>query len=136
MSKRIDYGQIATKLDYPTLDKKLEQLAEREPPKTRKTAVDLLEPLRVRIIALHRKGWSSQQLAQELKAAGVPVNPARVRECLNRWTAGGKGAAKKRGAKRDKSIAAPTTPPAAASQSGRGKNTVGDGQPKLGLTQG
>ena len=136
MSKRIDYGQIAAKLDYPTLDKKLEQLAEREPPKTRKTAVDLLEPLRVRIIALHRKGWSSQLLAQELKAAGVPVNPARVRECLNRWTAGGKGAAKKRGAKRAQPIAAPTTPPAAANQTGRSKNAAGDGQPKLGLSNG
>jgi IS30 family transposase len=102
MSKRIDYGQIAAKLDYPTLDKKLEQLAQREPPKNRKTAVDLLEPLRERIIALHRKGWSSQQLAEELKTAGVPVNPARVRECLNRWTNGGKGAAKRRGTKRDK----------------------------------
>jgi rhodanese-related sulfurtransferase len=136
MSKRIDYGQIAAKLDYPTLDKKLEQLVQREPPKNRKTAVDLLEPLRERIIALHRKGWSSQQLAEELKAAGVPVNPARVRECLNRWTAGGKGAAKRRGTKRDKRAAAPTTPTAAANPSGRGKSAAGDGQPKLGLTQG
>jgi len=136
MSKRIDYGQIAAKLDYPTLDKKLEQLAQREPPKNRKTAVDLLEPLRERILALHRKGWSSQQLAEELKAAGVPVNPARVRECLNRWTAGGKGAAKKRGAKRDQPIATPTIHSAAANQSGRSKNAAGDGQPKLGLTHG
>jgi rhodanese-related sulfurtransferase len=131
MSKRIDYGQIAAKLDYPTLDKKLEQLVQREPPKNRKTAIDLLEPLRERIIALHRKGWSSQQLAEELKAAGVPVNPARVRECLNRWTAGGKGAAKRREASQIKRVAAPTTPPAAASQSGRGKNASGDSQPKL-----
>ena len=136
MSKRIDYGQIAAKLDYPTLDKKLEQLVQREPPKNRKTAIDLLEPLRERIIALQRKGWSSQQLAEELKAAGVPVNPARVRECLNRWTAGGKGAAKRRGASQIKRAAAPTTPPAAASQSGRGKNTSCDGQPKLGFSQG
>jgi len=136
MSKRIDYGQIATKLDYPTLDKKLEQLTQREPPKNRKTAVDLLEPLRERIIALHRKGWSSQQLAEELKAAGVPVNPARVRECLNRWTAGGKGTAKRRGASQSKRAAAPATPPVAASQSGRGKSAAGDGQPKLGLPQG
>ena len=131
MSKRIDYGQIAAKLDYATLDKKLEQLVQREPPKNRKTAIDLLEPLRERIIALHRKGWSSQQLAEELKAAGVPVNPARVRECLNRWTAGGKGAAKRREASQIKRVAAPTTPPAAASQSGRGKNASGDSQPKL-----
>jgi hypothetical protein len=135
MSKRIDYGQIAAKLDYPTLDKKLEQLAERQPPKNRKTAVDLLEPLRERIIALHRKGWSSQQLAEELKANGVPVNPARVRECLNRWMAGGKGAAKKRGTKRDKPIAAPTIPPVSANQNGRGKTAAGDGQPKFGLSQ-
>jgi hypothetical protein len=135
MSKRIDYGQIAAKLDYPTLDKKLEQLAQREPPKNRKTAVDLLEPLRERILALHRKGWSGQQLAGELKAAGVPVNPARLRECLNRWTNGGKGAAKRRGAKRDKPVAAPTTPPAVANPSGRNKIASGDAQPKLGLSQ-
>ena len=136
MSKRIDYGQIAAKLDYPTLDKKLEQLEQREPPKYRKTAVDLLEPLRERILALHRKGWSGQQLAGELKAAGVPVNPARVRECLNRWTASGKRTAKRRGAKRDKPVAAPTTPPAVASPSGRNKIASGDAQPKLGLSQG
>jgi hypothetical protein len=136
MSTRIDYGQIAAKLDYPTLDKKLEQLAQREPPKNRKTAVDLLEPLRERMLALHRKGWSSRQLAEELKTAGVPVNPARVRECLNRWTTGGKGAARKRRGKSGKTIAAHATPPAAANQSGRGKNAAGDSQPKLGLTQG
>ena len=136
MSKRIDYGQIATKLDYPTLDKKLEQLAQREPPKNRKTAVDLLEPLRERILALQRKGWSSQQLAEELKAAGVPVNPARVRECLNRWTAGGKGAAKRRGAHQGKRAVAPTTPPTAANPIGRGRNASADGQPKPGFSQG
>jgi hypothetical protein len=135
MNKRIDYGQIAAKLDYPMLDKKLEQLALREPPKNRKNAVDLLEPLRERIIALHSKGWSSQQLAEELKAAGVPVNPARLRECLNRWAADGKVAAKRRGAKRDKPVAAPTTPPAVANPSGRNKIASGDAQPKLGLSQ-
>jgi hypothetical protein len=135
MSKRIDYGQIAARLDYPTLDKRLEQLAQREPPKSRKTAVDLLEPLRERILALQRKGWSSQQLADELKTAGVPVNPARLRECLNRWTNGGKGVAKRRGAKRHKPVAAPPTPPAVANPSGRSKSAAGDGQPKLGLPQ-
>lgn len=135
MSKRIDYGQIAAKLDYPTLDKKLEQLAQREPPKNRKTAIDLLEPLRERIIALHRKGWSSQQLAEELKAAGVPVNPARVRECLNRWTTGGKGVAKRRGPSQGKRIAAHPIPPSAVNPGGRTKSAAGDGQPKLGLSQ-
>jgi hypothetical protein len=136
MSKRIDYEQIAAKLDYPTLDKKLEQLAQREPPKNRKTAVDLLEPLRERLLALQRKGWSSKQLVDELKAAGVPVSPARLRECLNHWTKGGKVAAKKRGVKRDKRAAAPTAPPAAASPGGRSKSPSGDSQSKLGLTHG
>ena len=135
MNKRIDYGQIAAKLDYPTLDKKLEQLAQREPPKNRKTAVDLLEPLREEILTLQRKGWSSQQLAEELKAAGVPVNPARVRECLNRWAAGGKVAAKRRGAGQGKHVAAHTIPPTAANPAGRSKSAAGDGQPKLGLSQ-
>lgn len=130
MSKRIDYEQIAARLDYATLNKKLDQLASAEPPKNRKTAVNLLEPLRERLLALQRKGWSSKQLVDELKAAGVPVSPARLRECLNHWTTGGKGAARRRGAKRDKRTAAP---PAAASQAGRGKSASGDGQPKLGL---
>ena len=136
MSKRIDYGQIATKLDYPTLDKKLEQLAQREPPKNRKTAVDLLEPLRGGIIALHRKGWNSQQLAEELKAAGVPVSPARLRECLNKWTTSGKGAANRRKTKSANRPAAHPTLPAAASPSARSKTAPNDGQPKLGLNNG
>jgi hypothetical protein len=133
MSKRIDYGQIAAKLDYQTLDKKLEQLAQREPPKSRKTAVDLLEPLRERILAMHRKGWSGLQLAEELKAAGVPVNPARVRECLNLWTNGGKTAPTRRGTSRNTRATAPVTPPAAANACGRNKSASGDNHPKFGL---
>ena len=126
MSKRIDYEQIAAKLDYPTLDKKLEQLAQHEPPKSRKTAVDLLEPLRERLLALQRKGWSSKQLVDELKAAGVPVSPARLRECLNHWTKGGKGAAKKHGSKRDKSAAKPSAPTPPANPASRGKTPTGE----------
>ena len=41
MSTRMDYEQIAAKLDYAALEKKLAQLAEREPPKKRKTAGDI-----------------------------------------------------------------------------------------------
>jgi hypothetical protein len=100
MSTRTDYGELASKLDYTALEKKLSQLAEREPPKTRKTAADLLEPLRERLLALHRKGWSSGQLVEELKAAGVPVSPARFRECLTRWTGNGNGTTKSRASRR------------------------------------
>ena len=102
MNTRIDYGQIAAKLDYAALEKKLDQLTQHEPPRKRKTAADVLEPLRERLLALHRKGWSSLQLADELKAAGMPVSPAHLRECLSRWTAGGDAAAKSRIRRRQK----------------------------------
>ena len=131
MSKRIDYEQIAAKTDYAALDKKLEQLAQHEPPKSRKTAVDLLEPLRERLLALQRKGWNSQQIAAELKAAGVPVSVARVRECLNHWTNGGKASAKRRPTRRDqRAPVQPTTPPAA---SPRSRTASGDSQSGLKL---
>jgi rhodanese-related sulfurtransferase len=135
MSTRLDYGQIAAKTDYAVLDKKLAQLAEREPPKNRKTAGDILEPLRERLLTLHRTGWSSQQLAQELKAAGVPVSPARLRECLNQWTTGGNGSAKRREGSRGKRTAARITPPPTTSLGGRSRSTSGDGQTKFGLSQ-
>ena len=114
MSKRIDYEQIAAKLDYATLNKKLEQLASAEPPKNRKTAVDLLEPLRERLLALQRKGWSNQELADELKTAGVPVNAARLRECLNHWSGGGKSPAKRKAMRQPvvaRSLSQPTAAP-------------------------
>lgn len=132
MSKRIDYEQLAAKLDYTALDKKLEQLTQREPPKNRKTAIDLLEPLRERLLALQRKGWSSNQLVDALKAAGVPVSPARLRECLNHWTKGGNGATKRRGTSRSKRATTPATPPATTNAGGQSKSAAGDGQPKFG----
>ena len=89
MSTSIDYTKLAASLDYAALEKKLTQLAERQPSKKHKNAVDVLEPLRERLLALQQKGWSSGQLAEELKAAGIPVSPARLRECLNRWVNGG-----------------------------------------------
>jgi hypothetical protein len=134
MSKRNDYGQLAANLDYAALERKLSQLAEREPPKTRKTAADLLEPLRERLLALHRKGWSSGQLVEELKAAGVPVSPARFRECLTRWTGNGNGTAKSRASRRQgralpgqKAAGAlpPATSPVARSQGASGESQTG-----------
>ncbi len=66
MSNRVDYEQVAAKLDYAAVEKKLAQLAEREPPKKRKTVADALEPLREPLLTLHRKGWSSAQLCEVL----------------------------------------------------------------------
>ena len=129
MSKRIDYEQIAAKTDYAELNQKLALLAQQEPPSNRKTVANLLEPLRERLLALQRKGWSSQQLAEELKAAGMPVGVARVRECMNRWS--NKAAAKRRGNERGKPAInhAVTAPPAA---NVRSKGPGNDGQSKLG----
>ena len=99
MNTSIDYTKLAASLDYAALDKTLTQLSERQPPKRRKSAADVLEPVRERLLALHRSGWTSAQLAQELKNAGVPVSTARLRECLNTWSGDG-GASAKRPARR------------------------------------
>jgi hypothetical protein len=116
MSTPIDYTKLAATLDYAALAKKLEQLTQRNPPRKRKTAADVLEPLRERLLALHDKGWSSGQLADELKTAGVPVSAARLRECLSRWTAGGNGAARPRPRRRPKRAATNARPTVTASQ--------------------
>jgi hypothetical protein len=134
MKTRIDYGQVAAKLDYAGLERKLTQLAEREPPRKRKTAADALEPLREKLVALHRKGWSSSQLVEELKAAGVPVSPARFRECLSRWNGKRNGKAKSAGNRPRENEAASNKPSAPPIQTGRNKSLSADGQPALKLT--
>ena len=135
MNTRIDYAQIAAKLDYTALDKKLSQLAEREPPKKRRTAEDLLEPLREKLLALYRKGWSSGQLAAELKTAGVPVSPARLRDCLSRWIGSGNRAKRKVVRRLNKRSTASSKPTVTASQPARSKSGHDDGQPGLKLTE-
>ncbi len=116
MTTPMDYTKLAATLDYAALNQKLAQLAQRQPPRKRKTAADVLEPLRERLLALQAKGWTSGDLADELKAAGVPVNPARLRECLSRWTADGNGADKSRTRRRPKRATTTTRPTATASQ--------------------
>jgi hypothetical protein len=134
MSKRTDYGELAAKLDYEALDKKLSQLAEGQPPRKRKTAADLLEPLRETLLTLHRKGWSSGQLVEELKAAGVPVSPARFRDCMNRWNGNRNGTAKSRASRRpggatnrrkETGAIPPATSPTARSQVAPGDGQAG-----------
>jgi len=134
MSKRTDYGELAAKLDYESLGKKLSQLAEGQPPRKRKTAADLLEPLRETLLTLRRKGWSSGQLVEELKAAGVPVSPARFRECLARWNGNRNGIAKSRASRqpggatnhrKEAGALPPATSPAARSQSAPGDGHAG-----------
>jgi hypothetical protein len=135
MSTHIDYTQIAAKLDYAAVEKKLEQLAQREPPRKRKTAVDVLEPLRERLLALHHKGWSSAQLVDELKAVGIPISSARLRDCLAGWTSNGNGAGKTRPRRRNQRTNGSGRLSTTASQAGRSKGASGDGQPGLKLPE-
>ena len=134
MSNRVDYEQVAAKLDYAALEKKLAQLAEVEPPKKRKTVADVLEPLRERLLALQRKGWSSAQLCEELKRVPIPISPARMRECLRRWTATGNGAAKRRVRQPSKPATTNAKPTVTSPSTGRSKSGHDDGQPGLKLS--
>jgi hypothetical protein len=134
MSTRIDYGQLAAKLDYTALGKKLEQLGQEQSPKKRKKVADVLEPLRERLLALHGKGWSSGQLAEELKTAGIPVSSARIRECLNRWNNNGNGVRRTRANRRPRETGINAKSPAATLPDSRAKSTTGDGQAGLKLT--
>jgi hypothetical protein len=113
MTTPIDYTKLAASLDYAVLNRKLTQLAERQPTRKRKTVADVLEPLRERLLALHAKGWTSGDLAEELKAAGVSVNPSRLRECLSRWIEGDGATARKHARRRPTRAASnvqPTSP--------------------------
>lgn len=123
MSSPIDYTKLAATLDYAALEKKLEQLTQRDPPRKRKTVADVLEPLRERLLDLHNRGWRARELADELKIAGVTVSPARLRECLGYWASAGDGAARSRPRRRPKRTAANTQPTITASHSGRGNES-------------
>ena len=122
MSQRINYAETAAKLNYAALNQKLELLSQTEPPGSRNTALAMLEPLREKLLTLHRNGWSCQQLAAELKAAGVPATVARLRECLNHWSRGGTRNPKPRAVRRNKNGTA--TP--AANQVGRNKSPTSE----------
>jgi len=82
MATRTDYNEAADKIDYSKLDKKLDQLREQKPPKKRKRAADLLAPVREKLLELHGKGWTYEQLTQELNGAGLPVKAATLRDYL------------------------------------------------------
>jgi hypothetical protein len=82
MNTRIDYTELAAKLNYSALEKKLEQLREVAPPKKRKQVGDVLAPVAKKLRELHGKGWSYEQLAKELTDAGLPVKPSALRDHL------------------------------------------------------
>lgn len=119
MRTATDYTKLAATLDYAAVEKKLEQLTQRDPPRKRKTVADVLEPLRERLLDLHSRGWKAGELADELKIAGVTVSPARLRECLGYWASAGDGAARSRPHRRSKRTTANTRPRIMAGHSER-----------------
>ena len=100
MNERTDYGQIAAKLNYSALDKKLDGLREQEPPKKRKSVGDVLAPVRDKLAELHAKGWTYARLAEELNGAGLPVKVGTLREYLGHGGHGAKSNGKRRSRKR------------------------------------
>lgn len=99
MSTRTDYDQIAGRIDYTTLERKLEQLGTKPPPKKRKTVADLLDPVRAKLLELHGNGWTYEQLAKELHESGLPVKIATLRNYLSGRGQNGKRAARRTASK-------------------------------------
>jgi hypothetical protein len=86
MTTRIQYHQIAAKLDYTQLKQKLVLLQNQTPPKTRKSSADVLAPLTDQLRMLRARGWSYAQIAKELGEAGLPIKPSRLRQHLGART--------------------------------------------------
>ncbi len=90
MTERINYDQVAEKVNYPALDKKLDELGKKAPPPRRKKAADVLAPVTPKLLALHAEGWTYQQLAHELKASGLTVTASALRAHLSQARKGRK----------------------------------------------
>ena len=83
MTERINYDKVAEKVNYPALEKKLDELRKKAPPPRRKKAADVLAPVTPKLLAMHADGWTYQQLAQELKSSGLTVTASALRAHLS-----------------------------------------------------
>ena len=83
MTARLDYDKIAAQVNYPALDKKLDELRKKSPPPRRKKAADVLAPVTPKLLAMHAEGWTYQQLAEELKSSGLTVTASALRAHLS-----------------------------------------------------
>ena len=115
MNLRPDYNQIAADLNGSALEKKLEELTHRVPPRNRKRLADVLGPFTERLLTLHGLGWTYRQLADELTASGLPVRVGTLREYLTK-TVRGRRPGSRRGALKSgagAAMAAPLSEPVA-----------------------
>jgi hypothetical protein len=82
MTQRTDYNSVAAKINYSALEKKLEQLESKKPPRARKHLEDVLAPVTGLLRKLRAKGWTYEQLSAELSQMGIPVKPSALRDHL------------------------------------------------------
>jgi hypothetical protein len=83
-NSRPDYARLAATLDGSALEKRLEELTQRTPPRKRKRLADVLSPYKDKLLKLHGLGWTYRQLAEELRASGLPVSVGSLREHLTK----------------------------------------------------
>ena len=83
MNARTDYDQMAQKIDLAKVQKRMEGLREQEPPKKKKGVAGLLDSMRDTLFDLRAKGWTYQQLAQELTESGLAVKVPTLRNYLS-----------------------------------------------------
>lgn len=98
MAERIDYTKVAEAVNYPALIAKLEKLREKEPPKRRKSAGDVLHAVTEHLLDLRSKGWTYAQLMKELNESGLKVTLSALRAHLARARKSRKAAKKSAGA--------------------------------------
>lgn len=84
MNTRINYHQLAGKVNYTAIEKKLDQLSTEAPPKNRRSVADVLAPIVDRLHDLLAKGWTFPQLAKELNDAGLPIKLSALRAHLKK----------------------------------------------------
>lgn len=82
MNLRPDYSRIAAELNGAALNRKLEEMTQRTPPRKRKRLADVLGPYTEKLRLLHGQGWTYRELAAELRTSGLPVSVGSLREHL------------------------------------------------------
>ena len=98
MAERIDYTKVAESVNYPALISKLDKLREKEPPKRRKSASDVLHAVTDHLLDLRSKGWTYAQLMKELSESEMKVTLSALRAHLGRAKKSRKAAKKSAGA--------------------------------------
>jgi len=83
VNKRINIEQIERTVDFESVSKRLETLAESGELKRRKTVADLLEKVRPALLKARENKVPFKALAAFLKESGIPVSEPSLRQYIN-----------------------------------------------------